>query len=300
LANVVVWAELPGRLREILHPHIVVPPSELAEAAGLLSLLSVRVDEAFLDRAPKLRVIGNFAVGYDNIDVAACTRRGIVVCNTPGVLTSATAELTMALILGTARRLPEGLNLARSGQWTGWQPDQLLGLELDGARLGIVGLGRIGHAVAQRARAFGMHVAYSGRIQDVPYLHRGLDALLTESDIVSIHAPSTPATHHLIGTRELSLMRPGAILINTARGPILDENAVAEALLDDHLGGVGLDVFESEPQIHPALRAHPRALILPHLGSATSRTRTAMAETAAQGIAAVLAGRPPAHPVHGA
>ena len=267
--------------------------ASLADAEGLLPLLSLRVDQALLDGAPRLRVIANYAVGYDNIDVAACTRRGVVVCNTPGVLTSATAELTLALILGVARRLPEGLGLARSGQWSGWQPGQLLGLELDGARLGIIGLGRIGRAVSARAAAFGMDVVSHSRASGLP-----LDELLATSDVVTVHCPYGPSTHHLLGGRQLALMKPGALLINTARGPILDEAAVADALLDGHLGGVGLDVFEAEPTIHPALRAHPRALILPHLGSATARTRAAMAEVAAEGIAEVLAGRRPAHEVN--
>jgi glyoxylate reductase len=313
LARVVVSAPLPGRVREILAPHDVLMPARgeaplvgeallaaLGEAEGLLPLLSVRIDDALLARAPRLRVVGNFAVGYDNVDLAACARRGIVVTNTP-VLTESTADLTMALVLGAARRLREGLALASSGGWSGWEPEQLLGLELDGARLGIVGMGRIGRAVARRAEAFGMEIVWSGphAQADAPGRQVSLDELVATSDVVAITCRLDASTRHLIGPRELAAMKPGAIVVNSARGPIVDEAALVEALDRGQLGAVGLDVFEEEPRIPERLRAHPRALVLPHLGSATTAARVRMAETAAQSIADVLAGRRPRFIVNG-
>lgn len=310
MPRVVVIAPLPGRVREILAPHDVFMPAPgaphltgepllaaLADAEGLLPLLSVRIDEALLARAPRLRVVGNFAVGFDNVDLAACARRGVVVTNTP-VLTESTADLTMALVLGAARRLREGLALASSGAWRGWEPEQLLGLELDGARLGVVGMGRIGRAVARRAAAFGVEIVWAGpRAQpDAPGARLPLEELLATSDVVVITCRLDATTRHLIGARELGAMKRGAILVNTARGPIVDEAALVEALERGPaagLGAVGLDVFEEEPRIPERLRAHPRALVLPHLGSATTAARVRMAETAAQSIADVLAGRRP-------
>jgi len=313
MARVVVNAPLPGRVRELLRPHEVLMPARdepvivgeallaaLVDAEGLLPLLSVRVDEALLLRAPRLRVVGNFAVGYDNIDLAACARRGVVVTNTP-VLTESTADLTMALVLGAARRLREGLALASSGEWRGWEPEQLLGLELDGARLGVLGMGRIGRAVARRAAAFGMEVVWAGpRAQaDAPGARLPLAELMATADVVAITCRLDPTTRHLVGARELASMKRGAILVNTARGPIVDEAALVEALERGPLGAVGLDVFEEEPRIPAALRDHPRALVLPHLGSATTAARVRMAETAAQSIADVLAGRRPRFVVNG-
>jgi glyoxylate reductase len=295
MGKVVVTARLPGRWREIISGHEIVDPgdaaqlsrerilSELGDADALLPLLSVRVDGALLAAAPRLSIVANYAVGYDNIDLAACSARKIAATNTPDVLTDATADLAMALLLAAARRFVEGDRLARSGNWHGWEPDQLHGLDLNGSTLGIIGMGRIGRAVAKRAEAFGMKILSS----------RNLDEMLPSCDVVSIHCPLTPATHHLIGARELSLMKATAVLINTARGPIVDENALAKALLDGRPGFAGLDVFENEPRIHPDLVANPRVVLLPHLGSATRGTRAKMAEIAAENIRECLAGRRP-------
>jgi glyoxylate reductase len=297
MGKVVVTARLPGRWREILAGHQIVDPGdaaelsrdqilrELGDADALLPLLSVRVDAALLAAAPRLSIVANYAVGYDNLDVAACSARRIAATNTPEVLTDATADLAMALILAAGRRFVEGDRLARSGDWHGWEPDQLHGLDLAGATLGIIGLGRIGRAVAKRAEAFGMKIVSS----------RNLDEMLPICDVVSIHCPLKPETHHLIGARELALMKPTAVLVNTARGPIVDENALAQALRDGRPGFAGLDVFENEPRIHPDLVGNPRVVLLPHLGSATRGTRAKMAEIAAENIRDCLAGRRPRH-----
>lgn len=314
MARVVIQARLPGALDRILAGHdVIAPPAgqdflssdeldrALADADALLPLLSLRIDEALLQRASKLRIVANYAVGYDNVDVAACTRRGVVVTNTPGVLTEATADLTMALVLAAARRLREAMALTGSGGWRGWRPEQLIGLDLDGALLGVIGLGRIGRAVAARARGFGMKVAYSQPRASqgaVEHQHLPLDELLRRADVVSIHCPLGPSTRHLIGARELDLMKPDAVLVNTARGPIVDEAALIAALDRGQLLGVGLDVFEDEPRIPRALLDCPRVVCLPHIGSAARRARARMAETAAQSIADLLAGRRPAHPVN--
>ena len=317
MAKVVVAARLPGRIDEILAGHTVVRPAageaelprarlvaELADAEGLLALLKLRIDNALLDGAPKLRVVANYAVGYDNVDLAATGRRGIVVTNTPGVLTDATADLTMALMLAAARRLGEGAAMIREGRWHGWEPEQLPALDLEGAQLGIVGLGRIGQAVARRARGFGLGIVYAQPRRAAPELeaalgarHVGVDELVATSDIVSLHCPLSPATRHLMNGERLAAMKARAVLVNTARGPIVDEAALAATLARGHLLGVGLDVFEDEPRVHPGLVDNPRAIIMPHLGSSTPATRAAMAETAAQSIADVLAGRRPAHVV---
>jgi glyoxylate reductase len=314
MGTVVITARLPGRLDEILAGHrivapmgdaVVLAPDELAralvDADALLPLLTVRVDEALLARAPRLRIVANCAVGYDNVDVEAATRRGVVVTNTPDVLTDATADLTMALLLAAARRLPEGDRLARSGQWRGLAPQQLLGLDLDGAQLGLVGLGRIGGAVARRARGFGMRIAYSAP-RPVPSeseaAHLPLDELCATSDAVSIHCPLLPSTRHLIGRAQLARMKPTAVLVNTARGPIVDEAALAEAIEAGRIAGAGLDVFEHEPAIDARLVASPRVALMPHAGSAARGARTRMAERAAESIADWLAGRRPAHVVN--
>jgi glyoxylate reductase len=304
-----ITTRLPGRVDEILRGHEVAigppTPEALARIDALLPLLSVRVDEALLRAAPSLRIVANYAVGYDNVDVPAASRRGVLVTNTPGVLTDATADLTMALLLAAARRFGEADEVARADSWPGWTPDFLCGLELRGATLGIVGFGRIGRAVAERARAFGMRILYAQtRRADaeteraLAAEHKPLDALLAEADVVSIHCPLSPATRHLIGARELAAMKPTAILVNTARGPIVDEAALGDALAAGRPGGCGLDVFEDEPSIHPRLRADRRAVLTPHIGSATRTTRARMAETAAQSIADFFDGRRPAHPVN--
>ncbi len=318
MAKIVISARLPGRLSEILAGHQIIAPAAdravldpvelraaLADADALLPLLSVRVDQALLDAAPRLRIVANYAVGYDNIDVPAATRRKVLVTNTPGVLTEATADLTMALLLAAARRLGEAMAVARSGQWRGWEPEQLIGLDLDGAELGLIGLGRIGQAVATRARAFGMRIVYAAPRPVAPEVeaalgarHVPLETLLASADVVSVHCPLAPATRHLIDARALQRMKPEAILINTARGAILDEGALIGALERGHLGGVGLDVFEDEPRIPQRLSAIPRAILLPHIGSAARKARARMAETAAQSIADLFAGRRPAHPLN--
>jgi glyoxylate reductase len=278
--------------------------AELVEADGLIAALDVRVDDALLAAAPRLRVAANVAVGYDNVDVAACARRGVVVTNTPDVLTAATADFTWALILAAARRIVEGDRLVRSGGWRGWSLDLLLGRELAGTRLGIVGLGRIGQAVARRARGFDVEVVYAGprpveAAADLGAWHVPLDELLATSDVVSLHCPLGPTTRHLIDAAALARMKPDAILVNTARGPIVDEAALAAALAAGRPGAAGLDVFEREPAVEPALLDHPRVVLAPHLGSATTATRGRMATLAAEAVADVLAGRPPRHEVRG-
>jgi glyoxylate reductase len=316
MAKVVVTAQLPGRWAELLAGHTIVAPGpevilprarvldELADAEALLPLLSLRIDEPLLLRAPRLRIVANYAVGYDNVDVTAATRRGVLLTHTPGVLTEATADLTLALLLACARRVVEADRFARSGAWKGWQPEQLLGLDLDGAQLGLVGLGRIGQAVARRARAFGMRIAYASPRpaaaeveRALGAVHRPLDALLAGSDVVSLHCPLTDETRHLLDARALALLRPGAILINTARGALVDEAALAEAVAAGRLVA-GLDVFEEEPQIAPRLVDSPSTVLLPHIGSAARGARARMAELAAQSIADFLEGRRPAHPVN--
>ncbi len=307
--KVVISGRLPGRVAEILRAHEVIAPRgedaqldeatlarELAGADALLPLLSLRVDEKLLAAAPKLRIVANYAVGYDNIDVPAATARRVVVTNTPGVLTEATADLTLALLLAAARRIEEGGALLRAGGWHGWEPEQLAGLDLDGATLGIVGLGRIGRAVARRARGFGMKILYSGNreVDGEPDAKKvSLDELLRTSDVVSLHCPLTPSTRHLIGAPELALMKPTAVLVNTARGAIVDESALAAALARGHLFAVGLDVFEDEPRVHPGLVGCARAVLTPHIGSSAIRARARMAETAAESIADLFAGRRP-------
>jgi glyoxylate reductase len=306
---VVVTARLPGRVREILAGHEVIDPAdeaelsrarlldELRDADALLPLLSVRVDRALLDAAPRLSIVANYAVGYDNVDLTACTARGIAVTNTPDVLTDATADLAIGLMLAAGRRFVEGDRLARSGKWRGWAPDQLFGLDLSGATLGIVGLGRIGRAVAHRARAFGMKVVHTQRRRDQPgWLP--LDELLAVSDVISLHCPMSAETRHLLGASELARMKPTAVLVNTARGPIVDEAALAAALAAGRPGWAGLDVFEEEPRIHADLVASERVVLLPHLGSATRGTRARMAEVAAENIRERLAGRRPPHLVN--
>ncbi len=266
---------------------------------GVLALLTETIDAELMDRAPDLKVVANMAVGYDNIDVPAAKERGVVVCNTPGVLTESTADFAWALLLAAARRVHEGDQMVRRGQWKWWGPMMLLGRDLFGKTLGIVGMGRIGRAVARRAGGFGMKVLYHSRSEkpDLEAEHVGLEELLRRSDFVSLHTPLTPETHHLLGAEELALMKPEAILVNTSRGPVVDEEALAKALAGGRLGGAGLDVFEREPEVHPALLGEPRAVLAPHAASATVETRTLMAEMAAQGIIDVLEGRAPKHQV---
>jgi len=250
------------------------------------------VDAALLDLAPRLRCVATVSVGYDNVDVAACAARGITVLHTPGVLTDATADLAMALMLAASRLVVLGDREVRSGAWTGWSMDGYVGRDLRGATLGLVGYGRIGRAVAVRAEAFGMTVLHHTRSDTglagwVPSLHD----LLSRSDAASLHVPLTPSTRHLIGERELALL--GGVLVNTARGPVVDEAALVAALESRALYAAGLDVYEDEPRVHPGLVASPWTVLTPHVGSATTGTRRAMARLAARGVVEVLAGRTP-------
>jgi glyoxylate reductase len=249
---------------------------------AILCQLTEPIDAGLLAR-PSLRLVAQVAVGLDNVDLDAARRYGIAVTHTPGVLTDATADLTMALILATARRLPEAQAFVRDGQWRHWSLDLLAGLELRGARLGIVGLGRIGGAVATRARAFGMEILHHtrGRPDSVP-----LDDLLAGSDVISVHVPLDGTTRNLLSRERLSRCKRGAIVLNTARGGIVDEDALADMLDAGQLGGIGLDVHRDEPRVHPRLLAHPRALLVPHIGSATARTRFRMAEMATESVIA--------------
>jgi glyoxylate reductase len=266
---------------------VEVGPLEVDGCDALLCLLTDRIDAEFLARAPRLRIVANLAVGTDNIDLAAARARGVAVSNTPDVLTDATADLAFALLLAAARRLPWADRYVRGGGFTGWRPDLGLGLDVTGRTLGIVGFGRIGRAVAERARGFRMEVLWNGRAGGVP-----LDELLARSDFVSLHAPLTPETRHLIGARELRRMRPHAVLVNTARGPLVDEAALVHALREGWIAGAGLDVFEREPALAPGLADLPQVVLAPHIGSATPATRDRMAEIAAENIIAVLRGEP--------
>jgi glyoxylate reductase len=279
-----------------------IPADELrARVAGkdaLVSLLTDAVDRTVIDAAPGLKAIANVAVGYNNIDVPYARARGIVVTNTPDVLTESVADFTWAMILAITRRLSEGERLVRRGEWKGWALDLLLGMELRGKQLGLVGLGRIGRAVAARAGAFGMRVAYTSRTEAAGVGEAmQLDRLLLTSDVVSLHVPLTPDTTHLIDKRALTRMKRSAFLINTARGPVVDEAALAWALQHHLLAGAALDVYEHEPAIHPELLSLENVLLVPHLGSGTTETRTAMADLAADNVLAVLDGRPPLTPV---
>ena len=260
---------------------------------ALMSVVTDAIDREVITTGSNLQVIANIAVGYNNIDVAAARERGIVVTNTPDVLTGATADLTWALILGITRRLGEGERLVRRGEWSGWAFDQLLGMELRGRQLGVVGFGRIGRAVADRAAAFGMHVVHTGRDADA----MPLDRLLSTSDVVSIHVPLRGDTTHLIDQAALARMKRSAYLVNTARGPVVDEAALVWALKNRIIAGAALDVYEREPEVHEGLLALENVILAPHLGSATTETRTAMADLAASNVLAVLAGMPPPTPI---
>lgn len=284
----------------------------LAGIPGVDALLCIpadRIDAEVMGAAgPSLRVISNYAVGYDNVDIPAATARGILVTNTPGVLTETTADLAWALILGASRRVAEGDALVRSGQFRGIFPTFMLGRDVYGKVLGIVGMGRIGTAVARRAVGFGMSVVYTRSsgplpVERVPlgatWRHCGmLDELLAASDIVSVHVPLSPATRHLIGARELAVMRPGSVVVNTSRGAVIDEAALVEALRAGPLGAAGLDVYEDEPRLSPGLADLPNTVLLPHVGSATIETRSRMAELAARNAIAAVRGEPAAHSVN--
>ncbi len=251
---------------------------------GLMTMLTDRIDDELLDAAgPQLRIVANFAVGFDNVDVPACTRRGVVVSNTPDVLTQATAELTMALMLALVRRVAEGDRLVRRREDWIWAPNMMLGRGLGGLTLGLVGHGRIGQAVERLAEAHGMRVVHTSRTGGVP-----LDELLAEADIVSLHVPLSAETHHLIDGRALGLMKPSAVLVNTSRGPIVDEAALARALAGGRIAGAALDVFEREPEVTTELLALENVVLTPHLGSATLETREAMGMLCVGALRAVL------------
>jgi glyoxylate reductase len=305
MARVFVTRQLPGpaldRLRSIheveVWPQRLPPSAEefaagAAEAAGLLTLLTEKVDAALLERSPQLRAIANYAVGYDNIDLAATAARGIPVGNTPDVLTDATADLTFALLLAAARKLPEAIDAVRTGDWVTWEPGQYLGAAVFGATLGIVGFGRIGRAVARRASGFDMTVVHTGAAGD------SFETLLERSDFVSLHCPLTPETYHLIDGAALARMKPAAILINTARGPIVDQSALRAALIAGEIAGAALDVTDPEPLVRddPLFDA-PNLIVTPHIGSATRDAREQMAELAVDNLLAGLDGRPMPHQV---
>ena len=306
---------LPGDALEVLRESFevvsgagVTSPEFAAVAPrirAIVAMLTDRIDAALLATTPSLVVVANVAVGVDNIDLAACAAKNVVVTNTPDVLTETTADLAFGLLLGAARRIAEGDRVIRAGGWKGWTPDLMLGQRVFGMKLGLVGFGRIGKAVARRARGFGMHVGYTQRNREVEPLERvlgatyvpSLDELCATSEAISIHCPLTPATRHLFDAKRLAQMRPGSVLVNVSRGAIVDEAALADALENGPLAAAGLDVFEDEPHVHPRLLARPNAVLTPHIGSADRPTREAMASTAAANVVAVLSGKPALTPV---
>jgi glyoxylate reductase len=305
-----------------MHPIVEPGPSRLADAcqvveypggpveearirraaegcSGIVSLVTDPIGEAVLS-TPGLRIVSNVAVGFNNIDVAAATARGVMVTNTPGVLDETTADLTVALLLAAARRVVEGDRMIRAGRFLGWAIDMLLGQDVHGATLGVVGMGRIGQAVARRGRGFGMRVLYTSRHRlpeererELAATRVDLDRLLAESDFVTLHVPLTEQTRHLIGARELASMRPTAVLVNTARGPVVDEVALAEALRAGRIWAAGLDVYEDEPRVHAGLLELENVVLAPHIGSASVRTRSRMSEMAVDNLLAGLRGEPP-------
>ena len=281
-----------------------LPPEELIARSrgkqGIVSQLTDKFGAGEIARLEGVRVISDVAVGYDNVDVEAATRHGILVTNTPDVLTDTTADLAFALLLATARRLVEGHHFVHSGLWRRWAIDLLAGLDVHHKTLGIIGMGRIGQAVARRARGFSMRVLYADARRAADEIERDLglefverDRLLVESDFVSLHVPLSEATRHLIGPAELGRMKPTAILVNTSRGPVVDEAALAEALAGRRIAGAGLDVFEREPEVHAGLLALENVVLVPHVGSATIETRLKMSMLAAENCAAALEGRRP-------
>lgn len=297
------------------HYHLLAEPTDhpptreeqrhgFAEADAVICTLADPVTDEVLAAAPRLKIIANYAVGYNNVDIAAAARRGIVVTNTPDVLTDATADLTWALLLAVARRVVEGDQWARSGTWPGWAPTQMLGTDVTGKTLGIIGMGRIGQAVALRAQGFRMPVVYASRRPCSPppgmatWTHRPLEDVLAQADFVSLHVPLTETTRHLMGPRELDMMQSTAFLINTSRGPVVDEAALLAALRQGTIAGAGLDVYEREPVILSGLEHCSNVVLLPHLGSATLDARIKMGMICVENLAAVLGGRPPLNPVN--
>ena len=312
MAKVVVTGKIPAVALERLRAEYTVDAWEdespiardellkrVAGADAIVSLLTEKIDAELLDAAGKqLRSVSNVAVGYNNIDVPTCRERNVLVTNTPGVLTEATADIAMALILMSTRRLAEGERVIRAQQPWQWGMFYMLGSSIQGSQLGIVGMGQIGAAVARRARAFGMTIAYTKRspldaetAKELNATHMELDELLATSDVVSLHCPYSPETHHLMNASTIGKMKKSAYLINTARGPVVDEEALATALQQGKIAGAGLDVFEKEPTVHQALIGLDNAVLIPHLGSATVETRTAMANLAVTNALAVLSGK---------
>jgi glyoxylate reductase len=309
--KVLVTREIPDAGLRLLEDFDVTvlfeaPPErgELLEAvrgaSGILSILTETIDDEVMDAAGEdLKVISNMAVGYDNIDVESATERGIVVTNTPGVLDETTADTAFMLLLAAARRLGEAERFLRAGKWDAWGPKQFTGPDVSGKTLGIIGFGRIGQAVARRARGFGMDVLYTARSdkeeaeREIGARRVELEELLEESDFVSIHTPLTGETQHLIGKAELEAMKSTAVLVNTSRGPVVDETALAEALENGAIFAAGLDVYEEEPKVHPKLLELENVVLAPHIGSASIETRDKMAEIAAQNLRAVLNGEEP-------
>ena len=312
---VIVTRKLPDvvetRMRELFDTRLNVadkPMSqpELVEAVGeadvLVPTVTDRIDAAVLSQAgPRLKLVTNYGNGVDNIDVETATKRGIAVTNTPGVLTEDTADMTMALILAVPRRLAEGIRVIEAGDWKGWSPTWMLGRRINGKRLGIIGMGRIGQAVARRARAFGMQVHYHNRRRVPAAVEEeleatywdSLDQMLARMDVISIHCPHTPGTYHLLSARRLKLLRPEAYVVNTARGEVIDENALARMLDAGELAGAGLDVFEHEPSVNPKLAKSDRVVLLPHMGSATLEGRIDMGEKVIINIKTFVDGHAP-------
>ncbi|MEQ1730119.1 MAG: D-glycerate dehydrogenase [Vicinamibacterales bacterium] len=301
-SSVIAKLEAVGNVEVFSGEGSITAEQLLAAVVGkhaLVTMLTERVDAAVLEAGTDLKVVANVAVDYNNLDVAAARARGVICTNTPDVLTESVADFTWALILAITRRLSEGERVVRRHEWKGWAFDYMLGTELRGKQLGLVGLGRIAAAVAARASVFGVRVAYTSRSEKaLPNAERmSLDQLLNTSDIVSLHVPLTPETTHLIDKKALARMKRSAYLINTARGPVVDEGALAWALQQRLIAGAALDVYEKEPVIHPDLFALENVLLVPHLGSGTTETRTGMAELAADNVVAVLSGRPPVTPI---
>jgi glyoxylate reductase len=311
VSSVLLTRRIPASAFSRLQEHCTVdlhdgpgplPPDELKRRlAGKQALISVVTDKVtpdVLDAGPELKVVSNIAVGYDNIDVAAAKARGIIVTNTPDVLTEAVAEFTWGLIFSASRRITEGDRLVRGGRWKGWALDFMLGTEMGGKQLGIIGRGRIGEAVAAKAPAFGMRAVFAARAGRKPKAdERSLDELLVSSDVISIHVPMTPANRHLIDRKAFARMKRTAILVNTARGPVVDEEGLAWALKERLISAAALDVYEREPEVVPALFELENVVLAPHLGSATRETRTAMADLAVRNAIAVLEGGPPITPL---
>jgi glyoxylate reductase len=315
--TVLVTRAIPRDALDLLAKHVNVDangadvgytPEQLVSHAGradaVVGLLTDRFDAAFFARCPNVKILANVAVGYDNIDVGAAARHGIVVTNTPGVLTDATADFAFALILAVTRNVVSADGYVRAGLFREWKMMEFHGAELAGRTLGIAGFGRIGQALARRARGFGMHAIYINRGPVAATVEEELGArrvdketLVAASDVLSLHLPLSDATRHFLSDAEFARMKPSAYVINTARGPVIDEAALARALTGGAIRGAGLDVFEREPAIDPALLAAPNTVLAPHIGSATTETRTRMALMAAENVLAVLAGKPPLNPV---